>query len=332
VEYFKSIVGSEAHGGMRLDRYVSEVLQLLSRSQVKARNMTATVNGKPVKVSRIVEPGDLIEISWNSPEPTDLIPEEIPFNVLYEDERVIVINKPQGMVVHPGAGNRQGTMANGILYRRNKKLRAEVEPPAPFDPTQNGTATITRGDGPAASAAAPFRPGIVHRLDKDTSGVIIATYDDEALTFLANQFKQRKTRKTYVAIIRGNLPQSRGRIETFIARDRHNRKLFCCTKDRGKHAVTLYRVVRTFGNYALVLLRPKTGRTHQLRVHMRYLGCPILGDPLYSTKKDARFPDATLMLHALRLTLTLPGETIPCTFYAPLPERFKAILKDLKGL
>ncbi len=157
MEHFNSIVGTEAQGGMRLDRYVSEVLKLLSRSQVKARNMTATVNGKPVKVSRIVEPGDLIDLSWNSPEPTDLIPEEIPFNVLYEDERVIVINKPQGMVVHPGAGNRQGTMATGILYRRNKKFRAEVEPPAPYDPTLNGTATIICGDGPAAAAAGTSR-------------------------------------------------------------------------------------------------------------------------------------------------------------------------------
>uniref|UniRef100_A0A7C3I4R7 Pseudouridine synthase n=1 Tax=Gracilinema caldarium TaxID=215591 RepID=A0A7C3I4R7_9SPIR len=308
VEQFSGTVGPEAFGGMRLDRYVSEVLKLVSRSQVKARNMKALVNGKAVKVSRLVEPGDRIDLSWDSPEPTELIPEDIPFHVLYEDDRVIVINKPQGMVVHPGAGNRQGTMANGILYRRSQRLKDGLAVPSPL-----------------------LRPGIVHRLDKDTSGVIIATYDDEALNFLAHQFKQRKTRKTYVAIIRGRLPQKKGRIETFIARDKHNRKLFSCTKDQGKHAVTLYRVMQEYGAYSLVLLRPKTGRTHQLRVHMRYQGCPILGDPLYSSK-DTRFPDATLMLHALRLTITLPGNREPSRFSAPLPERFKVVLKKLKKL
>jgi 23S rRNA pseudouridine1911/1915/1917 synthase len=291
------------------------VLKLLSRSQVKARNMSALVNGKPVKVSRVIEPGNHLELSWDAPEPTELIPEDIPFDVIYEDDRVIVINKSQGMVVHPGAGNKRGTMANGILYRRSQRI-------------QQGTAD---GAGVMALSTPLLRPGIVHRLDKDTSGVIIATYDDDALTFLAHQFKHRKTRKTYVAIIRGRLPQQKGKIETYIARDKHNRKLFCATRDQGKHAVTLYRVIREYGAYSLVLLRPKTGRTHQLRVHMRYLGCPILGDPLYSSR-DPRFPEATLMLHALRLTITIPGNKTPSRFEAPLPERFKSIIKKLKGL
>lgn len=315
MEHYSGTVGPEATGGMRLDRYVSEILKLLSRSQVKARGMIALVNGKASKVSRMLEPGDSIELSWNAPEPTELIPEAIPFNVIYENDRVIVINKPQGMVVHPGAGNKRGTMANGILYRRSRRLgnKADMNAREVIDPSPL------------------LRPGIVHRLDKDTSGVIIATYDDEALTFLANQFKHRKTRKTYVAIIRGHLPEQKGRIETCITRDKHNRKLFCCTKNQGKPAVTLYRVIRVYGPYSLVLLRPKTGRTHQLRVHMRYLGCPILGDPLYSNR-DARFPDATLMLHALRLTITLPGEKRPSCFAAPLPERFKVIVDKLKGL
>ncbi|AEJ19726.1 RluA family pseudouridine synthase [Gracilinema caldarium] len=313
MEHYSGIVGHEAQGGIRLDRYVSEVLKLVSRSQVKARNMKALVNGKTAKVSRVVEPGNRIELSWDTPEPTELIPEDILFDVIYEDDRVIVINKPQGMVVHPGAGNKQGTMANGILYRRFHRIK-------------NG---IANSDVTMMLHSPLLRPGIVHRLDKDTSGVIIATYDDAALSFLANQFKHRKTRKTYVAIIRGRLPQHKGRIETFISRDKHNRKLFCATKDMGKHAVTLYRVVRNYGSYSLVLLRPKTGRTHQLRVHMRYLGCPILGDPLYSSR-DPRFPEATLMLHALRLTITIPGNKTPTCFKAPLPERFKAILKKLK--
>lgn len=313
METYKGTVGPEVRNGMRLDRYISEVLGLVSRSQVKARNMSARVNGTSVKVSRLVETGDLIELAWNPPEPTTLIPEELSFDILYEDDRVIVINKAQGLVVHPGAGNKRGTMANGLLFRRNQKF------------------LVGSGmDKPLENDGSPMlRPGIVHRLDKDTSGVIIATYDDDALNFLADQFKRRLTRKTYVAIIRGRLPKPRGRIETFIARDKHNRKLFCCTKVQGKPAVTLYRVVREFGAYSLVLLWPKTGRTHQLRVHMRYLGCPILGDPLYSGR-DHRFPEATLMLHALRLSITLPGHDKPSRFTAPLPERFKAVLRTLK--
>lgn len=327
MESFSGIVGPEVREGMRIDRYVSEVLKLLSRSQVKARRMSATVNGKTVKVSRLVKSGDSIAISWDSPEPTDLVPEAIPFDIIYEDDRVIVINKPQGMVVHPGAGNKRFTMANGILYRRTQKQYAKAEKTA--DILSPPTESSARNEPGVQSAETQLRrPGIVHRLDKDTSGVIIAAYDDEALTYLANQFKHRKTRKTYVAIVRGRLPQPRGKIETFIARDKHNRKLFSCTGDHGKHAVTLYRVVREFGAYTLVLLRPKTGRTHQLRVHMRYLGCPILGDPLYSGR-DPQFPDLTLMLHALRLRITLPGSSTPSQFTAPLPERFKEVLRKL---
>lgn len=323
METYLGIVGSQAQGGMRLDRYISEVLNLISRSQVKARHLCAQVNGKDVKVSRIVVPGDQISLSWDAPEPTDLVPEDIPFEILYEDDRVIVINKPQGLVVHPGAGNKRGTLANGILFRR--MLRGKM----PLAETA-GAATREKTGSAQGSAEVLLRPGIVHRLDKDTSGVIIATYDDEALVFLSNQFKARQTKKTYVAIVRGRLPQSKGRIETFIARDKHNRKLFTCTKNQGKHAVTLYRVLREYGSYSLVLLRPKTGRTHQLRVHMRSLGCPILGDPLYSAK-DHRFPKATLMLHALRLRIHLPDHSEPEQFTAPLPERFKEILKNLKS-
>ena len=323
METYSGIVGTQAQGGMRLDRYISEVLKLLSRSQVKARNLAAQVNGKNVKVSRIVVPGDHITLSWDAPEPTDLVPEAIHFEILYEDDRIIVINKPQGMVVHPGAGNWRGTMANGILYRR--MLRGQMH-----STDAAGAAIMVDTETTPGVSEPLLRPGIVHRLDKDTSGVIIATYDDEALAFLANQFKTRRTKKTYVAIIRGSLPHARGRVETFIARDKHNRKLFSCTKNQGKHAVTLYRVVRQYGAYSLVLLRPKTGRTHQLRVHMRYLGCPILGDPLYSAR-DQRFPQATLMLHALRLWILLPGHAEPEQFSAPLPQRFKEILKNLKA-
>ncbi|MFQ3547893.1 MAG: RluA family pseudouridine synthase [Termitinemataceae bacterium] len=327
---YQSVVGEAAAGGMRLDRYVSEVLQLLSRSQVKARNMQARCNGKQVKVSRLVEPGDMLELQWDDPEPCDLLPENIPLDILYEDARVVVINKPQGMVVHPGAGNCTGTLAHALLYRRMTRPAPTAKPERQEAQESKYLETVPNKDVIINSSLALLRPGIVHRLDKDTSGVIIATYDDEALVFLADQFKQRSTRKTYVAIVKGRLPAQRGKIETYIVRDRQNRKRFTTSDREGKHAVTLYKVIGEAGGYSLVLLRPKTGRTHQLRVHMRYLSAPILGDPIYA-RPDPRFPSATLMLHALRLSIVIPGEQLPRTFTAPLPERFKQVWRALTG-
>jgi 23S rRNA pseudouridine1911/1915/1917 synthase len=170
----------------------------------------------------------------------------------------------------------------------------------------------------------------VHRLDKETSGVIIAAWDDEALAFLADQFKTRKTRKTYIAIIPGCLKDETGRIETCIARDSRDRKRFTVS-ERGKTAVTFYKVLKTWRSHSLIMLRPKTGRTHQLRVHLRCLGHPITGDSVYGTG-DKLFPDSRLMLHAKSLAITLPGETEPRTFKAPLPERFTAMMSVLDNI
>jgi len=293
-------------GGMRLDRYIAENLRLLSRSQIKARELKAAVNGKETKISHAVKNGDALELSWKEAEPINIIPENIPLDIVYEDQRAVVINKPQGMVVHPGAGNRRGTLANALYYRKLERNKlAEVE-----------------GQGP--------RPGIVHRLDKDTSGVMIAAYDDEALAFLAEQFKSRKAKKTYIAIAHGIPTEKKGRIETFIARDPRDRKRFAVTP-RGRFAITRYAVIKTWPAYSLVLLRPKTGRTHQLRVHLRYLGYPIMGDPLYGFT-DPLFPQASLMLHARSLAIILPGEDKERIFKAPLPERFTAIIRRLNKL
>ncbi|MDR1420844.1 MAG: RluA family pseudouridine synthase [Treponema sp.] len=286
--------------GLRLDRYVAERLGLLTRSQVKARFLSAKINGKDVKISRTVREGDLLELSWTDAPPVFLVPENIPLDVLYEDGRVIVLNKPQGLVVHPGAGNRCGTLANALLYRCGGEA------------------------GPSS------RPGIVHRLDKDTSGVMIAAKDEDALRFLAEQFRKRQVRKIYAAIVRGNPKEDRGRIATFIRRDGRNRKRFVVSEDGGKSAVTLYRVTRRWNGCALVLLMPKTGRTHQLRVHMRWLGNPIAGDPVYGGKED-RFAEAGLMLHARSLSLILPDHLEAQTFTAPVPRRFTCIMEKLEG-
>jgi 23S rRNA pseudouridine1911/1915/1917 synthase len=167
-----------------------------------------------------------------------------------------------------------------------------------------------------------FRPGIIHRLDKDTSGVIIAAYTKEALAFITGQFKARAVRKGYRALVRGVLPVSSGLIATQICRDSQDRKRFTVSQDRGKTALTRYRVIRSWSGYSLLALMPKTGRTHQLRVHLRHIGYPILGDPLYGGL-DRAFPGLGLMLHAQSLRLILPGESSPRTFKAPLPYRFR---------
>jgi 23S rRNA pseudouridine1911/1915/1917 synthase len=301
---------------MRLDSYIAEKLAILTRSQVKARGLKALVNGKDVKASHLVKAGDALELSWDEAESPVLVGEDLPLDVIYEDDKVIVINKAQGMVVHPGAGNFRGTLANALLYRRIQK-------------------------GKAASDS--LRPGIVHRLDKDTSGVLIAAWDDATLAYLGNQFKEHTVRKTYAAIIQGEPPEKEGTIETRICRDSRNRKLFTvCPRDsgRGKIAITRYRCLWTRHaggqSYSFLVLKPRTGRTHQLRVHLKYLGCPILGDPLYG-KSDKKFPKATLMLHAAVLLIKIPAD-IPGhplikseerVFRSPLPLRFKDIIQCL---
>ena len=297
--------------GLRLDRYISEYRKILSRSQIKARNLAALLNGKPVKISRILKGGERLELSWNEAEAVFLIPEKQSLDVIYEDKRVIVLNKAQGMVVHPGPGNRQGTLANALLYR-------SLEKSIP-DKTELESAVVNTREG-------AVRPGIVHRLDKDTSGVIIAAWDEEAHAFLSSQFKERKVRKSYAALVRGCPKENSGCIDTYITRSKKDRKTFTVSEKEGRRSITWYKLVHSYGSYSLLLLRPKTGRTHQIRVHLKYLGFPILGDPIYGTV-DPRHKKATLMLHAKRLSIILPGHSKLKTFRTPLPERFKKIMR-----
>jgi 23S rRNA pseudouridine1911/1915/1917 synthase len=294
---------------VRFDRYFSEGLKLLTRSQLKARFVTLRVNGKPVKLSRIVEDGDrfALELLEEIDRSTASLPEAIPLSILYEDDDVIVIDKPQGMVVHPAHGNWSGTLANALLGLRG---------------------------GPGVSGGSPLdgsppRAGIVHRLDKDTSGVIIAGKTAAAQEFLAAQFRERTTSKTYIAIVSGRPPAPAGRIDDWLARDPKDRKRWARAEEgAGKRAVTEWRVVAEAGGYSILSLSPKTGRTHQLRVHCKGMACPIVGDPVYG-RPDKRFPEATLLLHALELRILLPGSGEPSAFRAPVPERFHKVAAAL---
>jgi 23S rRNA pseudouridine1911/1915/1917 synthase len=285
----------------RIDTYIAEVLNLCSRSQVKRRVKELRINGKPVKASKHLSPGDRLEITYDQEPELHPRPEALELRILYEDDNVVVIDKDQGMVVHPAGGNWTGTLVNALLWHC-----ANLQEGFPADES---------------------RPGIVHRLDKDTSGVLIAAKNAESREFLSEQFRRRTVRKRYLAIVEGILPAPRGRLDTRIARDPHHRKRFTCLlrgsrTSRGKRAVTLYRELRRFDGFTLASLRPRTGRTHQLRVHMAHLGCPIVGDRLYGWKARGRGA-WSLMLHAQRLRIVLPGEGKPRAFEAPLPPRFR---------
>ena len=290
---------------VRADRYIAEHTDI-SRSRLKG-DCTLFINGKESKLSKSVNNGDIISVEIaEAPAPDEnLIPQKMDLDIIYEDDNVIVINKAQGVVVHPAAGNFQGTLVNGLLdYVSGLEDEFEEE---------------------------TVRPGIVHRLDKDTSGVIIIAKNPETHEFLSRQFRDKTTQKTYIAIIRGRLPKKHDTIHTYIVRDRQNRKKFTVPSGaKGKEAITEYQVEKELGNYTFCRLCPHTGRTHQLRVHMQHMNTPILGDPIYS-RADSRFPDATLMLHAASLEIFIPGVETRMVFSAPVPARFTQILDALSS-
>jgi 23S rRNA pseudouridine1911/1915/1917 synthase len=293
---------------VRFDRYMAEELRMLTRSQLKARIVLLLVNGKDCKLSRMVDEGDrfVVELLDEPDRSSATRPEDIPLSVLYEDDSAIVVDKPQGMVVHPAHGNWSGTLANALLGR-----------------------CAAGSDGASADSCTPPRAGIVHRLDKDTSGVIIAGKTAAAQEFLAAQFRGRTTVKTYVAIVRRAPKTTSGRLDGWLARDPRERKRFAPSAEgTGKRAITEWRIIAQAGGYTVLALGLRTGRTHQLRVHCKALGCPILGDPIYG-EADKRFPGASLMLHALELRIRLPGAGDQTAFRAPIPGRFLAVASSL---
>lgn len=300
---------------IRLDKYIASLSDTVNRSRLKNGVIEILVNNKKAKLSTKVHAGDQIDIEWEDLIPTDISPENIPLDILYEDQNVTVINKKQGMVTHPASGNWTGTLVNALLYHWGKQALSQE------------TSGIS-----SSQMLAQRRPGIVHRLDKDTSGVIITARNPETEEYLQKQFHDRLCRKEYIAIVKGRPPVQCAEIKTQIIRDSKNRKRFIASTDTtaGKFAHTVYYCISSWGPYSLMRIRLKTGRTHQIRVHLKYIGCPILGDPIYGTsKQDKLFKNVTLMLHARTLLIKLPNKTKLKKFRASVPIRFKKVLKTL---
>ena len=289
-----------AESAGRVDAVISH--QGVQRSFFSSDSMVITINGSRAKKSAKVKPGDSVHLEYDEEVFEGLEAESIPLDVLYEDDDILVINKEQGMVVHPGAGVHNGTVANALL--------------------------ALYGDD--FSSSDDERPGIVHRLDKDTSGVMVIAKNPSSLAALQKQFAEHSTEKHYRAIAKGRLSPPHGFIETGIERDPKDRKKYRAVDDtsRGRYAKTEYTVLNDLDGYSLLDIRIYTGRTHQIRVHMKYIGHPILGDPIYGVK-DPRFSDATLMLHAYSLELDHPVSGERMHFEAPLPERFSRIIDRL---
>lgn len=311
--YFNVTVPESVTESERLDKYISSLKDGMNRSKLKSSATEILVNGKAVKLSTKVKAGDIIDIQWDENIPTDITPEDIPLHIIYEDENVTVINKEQGMVTHPAAGNWSGTLVNALLYHWKRESIAEIK------------------DDDINKVLANRRPGIVHRLDKDTSGIIITAKNTFAEEWLSKQFLNKKLHKEYILITKGKPPASAGDIKTQIIRDPKDRKKYKALTgtQEGKFARTLYKVIAYYGNYSLIRVRLKTGRTHQIRVHMKYLGCPILGDPIYG-KKDSLISDATLMLHSRQMDIRLPGKEDFTRFRAAVPLRFKKTIELLQ--
>ncbi|MBP5603834.1 MAG: RluA family pseudouridine synthase [Treponema sp.] len=311
--YFSTKVPSEYSANERLDKYIATLPNGMNRSKLKSGVTEILVNGKKSKLSQKIKANDVIDIEWEDNIPQNIDPEDIPLDIIYEDENVTVINKAQGMVTHPACGNWNGTLVNALLFHWGKESIEQLK------------------EGSDSEILQRRRPGIVHRLDKETSGIIITARNRETEEWLGNQFKGRKLRKEYILIVKGRPPEPAGDIRTQIIRDPKDRKRFKAVTDtdEGKFARTIYHCISSYGNYTLVRVRIKTGRTHQIRVHMKYLGCPIVGDPVYN-KTDPNFPDATLMLHSKLLEICLPDQTEPVKFITKTPERFIKMQKKLK--
>ncbi|KAA0967207.1 RluA family pseudouridine synthase [Streptococcus cristatus] len=289
-----------AAAGLRLDKAVADLTELsrgLANEQIK--NGQILVNGEAKKAKYAVKEGDVISYEVPEPEVVEYMAEDLPLEIVYQDEDVAVVNKPQGMVVHPSAGHTSGTLVNALMYHI-KDLSGI-----------NGV----------------LRPGIVHRIDKDTSGLLMIAKNDQAHLALADELKDKKSLRKYWAIVHGNLPNDRGVIEAPIGRSEKDRKKQAVTA-KGKPALTRFQVLERFGDYTLVELQLETGRTHQIRVHMAYIGHPVAGDEVYGPRKTLKGHGQ--FLHARTLGFTHPRTGEVLEFTAEAPAIFLETLEKLK--
>ena len=290
----------------RLDKFLVGQLQEFSRSRIQGliTNGFVDVNGRLAKkAGQTLESGSSVTVRVPPAAPTDLIAEDIPLDIVFENEDLIVVNKPAGMVVHPAAGHASGTLVNAVLG---------------YEPDIEGI-------------GGEERPGVVHRLDKETSGLILLAKNERAHRWLQDQFRLRKVEKTYLALVDGKPPTPSGRVESHIGRDpSHRKQMAIVSESRGREAISEYKTIATFRDHTLLEFHPLTGRTHQIRLHCAFLGCPIVGDEVYGRKKFSVEIDRHF-LHAYRLKIILPGETEARLFEAPLPAELDRVLASLRN-
>ena len=298
----KNVIVNENDKGKRLDIYIAENFNELSRTMIKKliESNNILVNDKSEKVSYKVQANDNISIDIPEAKETKLKAQEIPLDIIYEDSDIIVVNKPKGMVFHPANGNPDGTLVNAILSICKNSL---------------------------SGIGGELRPGIVHRLDKDTSGLIIVAKNDKAHINMSEQIKERNVKKTYIALVRGNVPEEEATINMPIGRSTKDRKKMAVTKN-GKQAITHFKVLKRYSKYTLLEIKIETGRTHQIRVHMAEIGYPVVGDAVYSNGKN-EFGIEGQMLHAYKLEFMHPITNKHMELTAPLPQYFEEILKKL---
>lgn len=287
----------------RIDKYIADSMEGVSRSQVQIwiGDGQVTVNGSQVKSNYKLTAGDKIELVIPEVAAVEILPENIPLEVVYEDSSVIVVNKQRGLVVHPAPGHASGTLVNALMYHCHDLSGINGE----------------------------LRPGIVHRIDKDTSGLLMAAKNDKAHASLAAQLKDHSVNRRYIALVHGHVQHDQGTIDAPIGRDAHDRKMFTVTERNSKHAVTHFSVMERLGDYTLLELKLETGRTHQIRVHMKFIGHPLVGDPMYGRSKGVKMNGQAL--HAATLGFVHPdsGETLE--FNAPLPQDMEDVLASLRS-
>ena len=292
--------------GERLDAFVARVCPELTRSaaQKLMEQGAITRNGKPGKKNDKLNVGDQISVEIPAPKEVDIVAKEIPLDIVYEDEDVVVINKPKGLVVHPAAGHQDDTLVNGLLYAMGDDLSGI-----------NGE----------------LRPGIVHRIDKDTSGLLAVAKNDLAHTMLASQLKDHSMHRIYECIVCGSFREDSGTVDAPIGRHPSDRKKMCVTERNSKNAVTHWEVIGRYRGYTHIRCRLETGRTHQIRVHMAHIGHPILGDTVYGHKNKELGQDSQC-LHAGALCFRHPRDGRPVLVFAPLPEYFTEVIEKLERM